>query len=49
MHYILRCPCLVLLIAQFVSYEDAAYAMLSAAEGTEYDGTHIQALTHDEL
>ena len=32
---------------QFVSYEDAAHAMLEAAARSEYDGTHIQALTLD--
>ncbi len=31
----------------FVSYEDAAHAMLEAAARDEYDGKHIQALTID--
>ncbi len=34
-------------IYQFVSYEDAAHAMLEAAARSEYDGRHIQALTLD--
>ncbi len=31
----------------FVSYEDAAHAMLEAATVNDYDGTHIQAVTTD--